>query len=881
MQAGQPHPNELEQVMVNRLSSWTPKEAPLLTYLMKCYERLAKSNLDASLAAECKYFVISYAGLVLLIPSMFQEDEALEKAGVGLLLKLMIEDYNTIPAGFVPDLMARYESDDSFVELLEGIFGSLNARFQSQKLMDASVGLFSAFESLISIKSVAEALPKLTVWWPEGLIAADIGSKTLLGSVFAVTPTGELLDQLLPMKEQSNGQQMSMAYSSIRMACNNHASQVHNLLLKCIKVSPVLKDAVISFMANTSILNKDRAKMRFDMRLVSPDGLVMGMFRVLVKFCDPFLGLGNTKADLIDPYYYETSNRIPTDEMTKINMEDSVYAEYKKSVVATIEAKSPNFISEMYYIALQFFRISYVTEINAINNMARYRRELQDHVDAIKEELGKQPSNLMLKMNLDRATKQLSAIETGMRLSDISLMDPDLIESVYLVITLMLSWMLKVAKADSACNLPAEPEKRFISLPEHVLETVSEVVLFISRSHPHFWTPARPVEPLVQFLMAFLDRPEYIKNPYIRSKFIDIMHDWTRSPSSEQIFDLFPMMVNGLAGKLMRFYIEVERTGASSQFYDKFNIRYSISMIIRCLWDHPVYRAKIKEASEDRVTFIQFINFILNDISFLLDEAMMKLVDIHTYQIELEDGTISRLTAEEQKARADSFRKTESMCQAYAQLGGETLNMLAYLTKPIQEPFLQDEVIDHFAAMLNYNLVHLAGPKCRDLKVKEPEKYHFQPRVWLGNLIKVFLNMAPKQKFLQALARDGRSFQPETFMKAAALIGRLGLGSEQDIATFIQMIEKVQSIQRADVLDEEDLGDIPDEFLDPLMATLMEDPVTLTTSGTTVDRKTIVAHLLNHKIDPFNRMPITMEEVVSNTELKLCIDQFLADKRKK
>jgi len=239
------------------------------------------------------------------------------------------------------------------------------------------------------------------------------------------------------------------------------------------------------------------------------------------------------------------------------------------------------------------------------------------------------------------------------------------------------------------------------------------------------------------------------------------------------------------------------------------------------------------------------------------------------------------LPAEEQKARAESFRKTESMCQAYTQLGGETLNMLAYLTKLIKEPFLQDEVIDHFAAMLNYNLVHLAGPKCRDMKVKDPEKYHFQPRVWLGNLIQVFLNMAPKQKFLHALARDGRSFQPETFLKAAALIGRLGLGTEQDMATFTQMIEKVQSIQREDFMDEEDLGDIPDEFLDPLMATLMEDPVTLTTSGTTVDRKTITAHLLNHKIDPFNRKPITMDEVVPNTELKLRITQFLADKRKK
>ncbi|MCA0188224.1 MAG: hypothetical protein LCH90_19965, partial [Proteobacteria bacterium] len=175
---------------------------------------------------------------------------------------------------------------------------------------------------------------------------------------------------------------------------------------------------------------------------------------------------------------------------------------------------------------------------------------------------------------------------------------------------------------------------------------------------------------------------------------------------------------------------------------------------------------------------------------------------------------------------------------------------------------------------------HLAGPKCRDLKVQNPEKYHFYPKVWLEHLIQVFLNFHRKVKFLEALARDGRSFQPETFMKASGLIVRLGIGSETDANVFRDMISRVQAIQQQDACAEEDLGDIPDEFIDPLMATLMEDPVILTTSGTTVDRKTIVAHLLNHKIDPFNRMPITMEQVLPDAELKARIDQFMAEKRR-
>ena len=48
---------------------------------------------------------------------------------------------------------------------------------------------------------------------------------------------------------------------------------------------------------------------------------------------------------------------------------------------------------------------------------------------------------------------------------------------------------------------------------------------------------------------------------------------------------------------------------------------------------------------------------------------------------------------------------------------------------------------------------------------------------------------------------------------------------------------------------------------DPLMDTLMSDPVLLPTSGNIMDRPIIMRHLLNSQTDPFNRMPLTEEEL--------------------
>jgi ubiquitin conjugation factor E4 B len=45
------------------------------------------------------------------------------------------------------------------------------------------------------------------------------------------------------------------------------------------------------------------------------------------------------------------------------------------------------------------------------------------------------------------------------------------------------------------------------------------------------------------------------------------------------------------------FFKDVERTGASSEFYDKFQIRYHISIIFKTLWEYPKYQhAFVKES---------------------------------------------------------------------------------------------------------------------------------------------------------------------------------------------------------------------------------------------------------------------------------------------
>ena len=80
--------------------------------------------------------------------------------------------------------------------------------------------------------------------------------------------------------------------------------------------------------------------------------------------------------------------------------------------------------------------------------------------------------------------------------------------------------------------------------------------------------------------------------------------------------------------------------GGSNEFFDKFSIRYHISVILKQLWEHPVHQASIKAESantQDNASFMRFINMLINDTTFLLDESLDALKAIRDTQEAMKD----------------------------------------------------------------------------------------------------------------------------------------------------------------------------------------------------------------------------------------------------
>lgn len=210
-------------------------------------------------------------------------------------------------------------------------------------------------------------------------------------------------------------------------------------------------------------------------------------------------------------------------------------------------------------------------------------------------------------------------------------------------------------------------------------------------------------------------------------------------------------------------------------------------------------------------------------------------------------------------------------------LANEDVSMMAFTSEQISAPFLLPEMVERVASMLNYFLLQLVGPQRKSLSLKDPEKYEFRPKHLLKQIVNIYVHVARGDKenvFPSAISRDGRSYNEQLFSAAADVLRRINEDG-RIIQEFIELGAKAKAAA-AEAMDAETaLGDIPDEFLDPIQYTLMKDPVILPSSRITVDRHVILRHLLSDSTDPFNRSHLTPDLLIPDTELKARIEEFI------
>lgn len=114
-------------------------------------------------------------------------------------------------------------------------------------------------------------------------------------------------------------------------------------------------------------------------------------------------------------------------------------------------------------------------------------------------------------------------------------------------------------------------------------------------------------------------------------------------------------------------------------------------------------------------------------------------------------------TEERQRERADELSESSRQVSSSLLLANETVHMFCYLSTEIVDAFMIPELRTRVATTLNAILVKLTGPRAKELKVSDPGKYNFNPKLLLQEILRTFLNFSNSEAFVDGIVESGFS----------------------------------------------------------------------------------------------------------------------------
>lgn len=347
---------------------------------------------------------------------------------------------------------------------------------------------------------------------------------------------------------------------------------------------------------------------------------------------------------------------------------------------------------------------------------------------------------------------------------------------------------------------------------------------------------------LVRFCVYFINDTKNVSNIYLRCKASNLL-SFLFVEAEYMPYASDSICKKYLIESIINIYIDVENTGSDNQFYMKHEPRYNISYLLCGLFniENSEYVQILEELSDKKPNLIKrFIVLNLYDLSYMLDEIITN--------IEIVNNT-TRYTPESVIRCGNILRNDLMYCY-------DQLKLLDFSYKNITTLFISEEIIQQFVSLsMNYIKQFMSVKMKTILK----SKYSYKPEKIINYLIKPYLSISENEIVITSIMEDKRGYYPGIFTDACKFLSK---------TDFLSKIEEMHLSMVNEIVDRklqtnefEDDDEVPDELLDPIMFILIKEPVILPSSKNIMDKGVIVRHLLSDQQDPFNRDPLTIEEL--------------------
>uniref|UniRef100_A0AC35TW87 U-box domain-containing protein n=1 Tax=Rhabditophanes sp. KR3021 TaxID=114890 RepID=A0AC35TW87_9BILA len=657
--------------------------------------------------------------------------------------------------------------------------------------------------------------------------------------------------------------------------------------LKCLTqvlvCKPSTRKATTRFLVDAIGANYCRGKLQYSRKDNMGSSFTTNLVYVVVYLA------AKVKLERLD-YNYLAKKQCAFDlkDLTRINMNESAIPQYCETIE---EGEEVTFNSLIFYIALFAIHIGYAGLINDYNTTKReyeyLKKDLNKHRAAFDKHRGSgivSGDLVTTYMSYKLMEEQSSVVKYTLVLQMTLLHDLNINKVIYSLMDKWGMYLLNMIHPDAKLNhIPAQPNDMFKNLPEFMVDDLLATFQLLTTSEKL----ASSSLVFVQRLMSVLSvSPQYFRAPFTYAKLLEvIVQCWSKASSSvsqqyyQQIL-MSPGVCNKITPVLIKYYCDVESTGADTEFYDKFNIRRCIHFIFERFRESSSQKGMLVTAMNGQSNEIQrFANIVISDVSYLFDEVVGGMKKAVKLEKEIAAETANSNEADSSSRRLQ-FEEVKRGVSTWIYTLAESLDLLKKLTEYAHKIFLDQLIGEQLAALMNYNLTELSPPN--HVHFESPtlvKELNFEGRNLVTKIITVYNCLSMADVFSKYVAADERSFTPEKF--AVILKGlKEQMNFNGAIHEKFSAFVKNASVHYALKIEDEDFGEeIPEEFIDPIMGNIMLDPVLLPTSGQICDRKTIITSLLTVQKDPFNRQELTSDQLVPQDELRVKVENWICEMR--
>ncbi|GFQ77316.1 ubiquitin conjugation factor E4 A [Trichonephila clavata] len=888
-------------------------EKRLIFYMYQCYYRL-KNFTDSKIGPleTAHHIIVSQTASAICNPELFPEAKLCED-----LMKLLLHYHDEaghceILSQFLVDVTTSVVeiSSGPLVEVIRPAFSYLQEKLATASLSDRNLFIYiDILNYFTGSDELIKALLKHST--PNEIKNGKAYQNSLLGLPLGVSclPKSEF-DRYEFFQEPSRYSNHEHAITEERLSVPliTIARNMHSLFEKILRKSSNSRELLLQWIGNCLDANSGRAKIwnsqlpEVYASLHGSDGFFINLLAVLLLLCKPFSEPCSPKLSKVNPLYCAAP-------LSSETLKNGVHIKSISSETCLLPRDEPmesdettyNFMTECFFATHYAFRIGF----HVVNEkMVKQNQELM-RTQRLYEETrlqGGEASEIgqQLKEKMERGMARFLSYRTALLVPEtLHLMLKFHIATATWLINLSTNEDLNVYRTskfpplnETSCNLSY--------VPEFILENIIDCTIFLKRfSTKSFELAGDHLDHFMTLILMFMGSPERVKNPHLRAHLAEMLEslmpeDETNTLLSsvyrEKLFTTHNF-VGEMIPTLLNVFVSIEMTGQSVAFEQKFQYRRPMYVVLDYLWNFDVHKNKMKEMAEiaeqnmespHPPIFLHFINLLINDAIFLLDEALSYMSKLREIQQARDSGSWNSMSPDQQQQQEGNFHHMGLLAKFHNVMSNETINTLQWLTSEIKSIFCHPTIVDRITAMLNYFLLNLVGPQKKNFKVKDLKEYEFKPHELVRDICKIYQNLGYSddkyaERFCGAVSRDGRSYTSDLFPLAQAVLIKIG---QRVLACQLESIaSKVHQLAVKQQQDDELLMGAPEEFLDPIMSTLMNDPVKLPSSGVTVDRATIARHLLSDQTDPFNRSPLTMDMVIPNEELKSKMEIWFHERR--